>query len=87
MDPSRRRALSHLAAEVGVLLVEVDDSGGLTHTDLFFAVGPGLELAQRNGLSVVTDLQLGPENTGDARSTHRTWNFSAWYRLGVGYRF
>jgi hypothetical protein len=76
-----------LAAEVGVLDVEIDDTGGRTHTDLFIAAGPGLELALRNGLSLVTDLQFGPENTGDARMTERAWNFSAWFRLGAGYRF
>jgi len=35
----------------------------------------------------MTDLQLGPENTGSARDDPRVWNFSAWYRLGVRYRF
>ena len=37
--------------------------------------------------SIVTDMQFGPENGGSVGTDQRVWHFSAWYRLGIGYRF
>jgi hypothetical protein len=70
----------YLAAELGVL-----DAN--SYTNVFAAVGPGLELMFRNGLSAMADIQLGPENSGHQSGSDRRWNFSAWCRLGAGYRF
>jgi hypothetical protein len=71
----------YLVAEVGVLDASL-------HTNVFAVAGAGLELTLENGLSLMTDLQLGPEISGsDIPWGQRTWYFSAWYRLGVGYRF
>jgi hypothetical protein len=84
---ARQTFAPYVAAELGLLDVEENDTGGRTHTDVFAVAGPGAELTLRNGLSLMTDLQLGPESTGSARGEPRVWNFSAWYRLGVGYRF
>jgi hypothetical protein len=77
----------YLAAQLGVSHAQVDDTGGLTHTDFFAAAGLGAELVLSRGLSLMSDLQLGPENEGPLRDEPRIWHFSAWYRIGVGYRF
>jgi len=80
-------AAPYLGGEVGWKRETVDDTGGKTHSDLFAAVGPGVEVTFRSGFSLSTDLLLGPENHGDVRSDARTWYLSAWYRIGLGYRF
>lgn len=77
----------YLAAELGWKREATDDTGGRTHDDLFAAAGPGVELALGSGLSFTTDLLLGPEDAGDPRSSGRTWYLSAFYRVGLGYRF
>ena len=77
----------YLAIELGVLNLEEDDTGGQTHTNVFAAAGPGAELTLPRGFSIMTDLQLGPENGGRVGTDERVWHFSAWYRIGVGYRF
>jgi hypothetical protein len=71
----------YVAIELGVL-------DPRSHTDFFAVAGPGLELSLGNGLSAMADVQIGPENSGaDDPSGPRRWHFSAWCRLGVGYRF
>jgi hypothetical protein len=72
----------YLAAEAGIL-------DARTHTDVFTVAGVGVELTLRNGFSLMTDVQLGPENSGSSETPPgpRVWHFSAWCRLGIGYRF
>jgi len=78
----------YLAAVAGWMRAGVDDTGGLSETHRFAAVGVGEELALRGGLSLTGDILVGPDLVTDARDSSQTaWRASGWLRLGVGYRF
>jgi hypothetical protein len=78
----------YAAAVIGAVSKDVPDAGR-TDTSPFVMLGPGLEVATRNGFSLTTDFLIGPENQGDGpdRSWTTSWHLSGFYRLGLGYRF
>ncbi|HEY6475225.1 MAG TPA: hypothetical protein VI456_01515 [Polyangia bacterium] len=78
----------YLAAAVGWMTAEIDDSGGESESHRFAAAGVGEELALRNGFSLTGDLLLGPDFVkGRFSSSYDNVNLSGWLRLGIGYRF
>jgi len=78
----------YVAAAVGWMKAEIDDSGGQSETHRFAVAGVGQELALRNGISLTGDLLLGPDFVkGRFSSSYDNLNLSGWLRLGVGYRF
>ncbi len=79
---------AYAAAVVGFVHEEIPDSTR-TETNPFAMVGPGLEVAALNGLSLTTDFLVGPENRGDGpdRSWSTSWHLSGFFRLGLGFRF
>jgi hypothetical protein len=78
----------YAAAVVGFVKEQIPDANR-TDTNPFAMVGPGLELATRTGFSLTTDFAIGAENRGDGpeRSWASSWHLSAFYRLGLGWRF
>ena len=85
---SRSLVSPYVIGAVGVIHEDRVEGHDAT-TNPFAMVGPGVEAAWRNGLCLTTDLQVGPENRADGaeRSWASSWHLSAFYRLGIGYRF
>jgi hypothetical protein len=78
----------YLAAALGWMKAEIDDSGGQSETHRFALAGLGEELALRWGLSLTGDVLLGPDLVkGRFSSSYDNRNLSGWLRLGLGYRF
>jgi hypothetical protein len=78
----------YLAAAVGWMTEEVEETGGQHDSHLFAAAGIGQELALRNGISVTADLLVGPDFLKDRfSSSYDDVNLSGWLRVGIGYRF
>jgi hypothetical protein len=75
----------YLAAEIGRMRQELDDTGGATADHSFAAAGAGVEVATTSGFSLTTDFELGPEYQSSYAGA--SWHLSAWLRLGLGYRF
>jgi len=84
----KRAWAPYLAAAVGWMTEEIEESGGEHDSHLFAAAGIGQELALRNGISLTADLLLGPDFLKDRfSSSYDNVNLSGWLRLGIGYRF
>jgi hypothetical protein len=78
----------YLAAAIGWMTAEIDDSGGETESHRFAAIGIGEELALQRGFSLTGDLLIGPDFVkGRFSSSYDNVNLSGWLRLGIGYRF
>ncbi len=78
----------YLAAALGWMTAQLDDSGGENESHRFAAAGIGEELALQGGFSLTGDLLLGPDFVkGRFSSSYDNVNFSGWLRLGIGYRF
>jgi hypothetical protein len=75
----------YLSADVGAARQGIDDTGGQVRQHRFAAAGLGVELATRSGFSLTSDLELGPDHVTDYSTD--AWRLTAWWRLGLGYRF
>jgi hypothetical protein len=75
----------YLSADVGAASQGIDETGGRVAQHRFAAAGLGVELATRSGFSLTSDLELGPDHVTDDSTD--AWRFTAWWRLGLGYRF
>ena len=52
----------YLCTEFGRMSEEIDYTGGRTNRHRFWLVGAGIEVLWGSGVSLTTDLQLGPEH-------------------------
>ena len=75
----------YLCTEFGAMTEEVDDTGGLTNRHRFGLAGAGIEVLWGSGVSLTTDLQLGPEHVEGYVDPN--WRLAVFWRGGIGYHF